>query len=301
PTGGTWKSLPHAHRQRPPHRDNPHQRRWRSDLAEIRRADGGVGLPSQRRLRFLESSAGFVRRGRRRGAIPQPGLSRADIGTARPPGHLGGAGRLRPFLFWPRPARLPEKGGRMRILLAACLTVLALPVAGAEPARPPITAVSHLAVYASDAAKAEAFYVHDLGAVKLPDPENPAGVRYYFSPTQFVEVLPLPAGSGINRLDHAAFTVANAEAMRRYLISKGIAAPGSVTQGSDGSRWFQVKDPEGATVEFVQQPARLPKVADGGLSTHIIHVGFIIHDRQAEDRFYRDVLGFRPYWAGGMK
>ena len=54
-------------------------------------------------------------------------------------------------------------------------------------------------------------------------------------------------------------------------------------------------------MEFVQPPARLPKVADGGLSTHIIHVGFIIHDRQLEDRFYRDVLGFRPYWAGGMK
>ncbi len=191
----------------------------------------------------------------------------------------------------------------MRILSVPCLgaCLAALPAAGAEPSRPPITAVSHLAVYASDAAKTEAFYVHDLGAVKLPDPENPAGVRYYFSPTQFVEVLPLPAGVGISRLDHAAFTVANAEAMRRYLLSKGIAAPGSVTQGSDGSHWFQVKDPEGATVEFVQQPARLPKVADGGLSTHIIHVGFIIHDRQLEDRFYRDVLGFRPYWAGGMK
>ena len=74
----------------------------------------------------------------------------------------------------------------MRILsmscLGACLAVL--PAAGAEPARPPITAVSHLAVYAGDAAKTEAFYVHDLGAVKLPDPENPAGTRYYFSPAQ---------------------------------------------------------------------------------------------------------------------
>jgi len=191
----------------------------------------------------------------------------------------------------------------MRILsvvfLGACLA--ALPAAGAEPARPPITAVSHLAVYASDAAKTEAFYVHDLGAVKLPDSENPAGVRYYFSPTQFVEVLPLPAGAGINRLDHAAFTVANAEAMRRYLLSKGIAAPNALAQGSDGSHWFQVKDPEGVTVEFVQPPAKKPKVADGGLSSHIIHVGFIIHDRQAEDRFWREVLGFRPYWAGGMK
>ena len=185
--------------------------------------------------------------------------------------------------------------------IAVAVLLLAGTSALAQPPRPAIIAVSHLAVYASDPAKTEAFYVHDLGAVKLPDPENPDGVRYYFSSTQFVEVLPLPAGAGINRLDHAAFIVANAEAMRHYLSSKAISVPGSVTQGSDGSHWFHVKDPEGVTVEFVQAPAHKPKVVHGGLSTHIIHVGFIIHDRQGEDRFYREVLGFRPYWAGGMK
>ena len=188
----------------------------------------------------------------------------------------------------------------MRILVAAGLAALAVP-AGAEVSRPPITSVSHLAVYAGDPAKTEAFYVHDLGAVKRADPENPAGVRYYFSPLQFVEVLPLPAGAGINRLDHAAFNVGNAEAMRRYLGAKGIAVPPTLAQGTDGSRWFQVHDPEGVTVEFVQPPAARPRIAGGGLSSHIIHVGFIIHDRRLEDTFYREVLGFRPYWAGGMK
>lgn len=171
----------------------------------------------------------------------------------------------------------------------------------AQPQRPPITSVSHLAVYDSDLAKAEHFYVHDLGAVKMPDPENPQGARYYFSPVQFVEVLPLPAGAGVNRLDHAAFNVADAQAMRRYLIAKGVAVPAKLSEGSDGSRWFQVKDPEGITIQFVQPPASPPSIADGGLSTHIIHVGFVIHDRAKEDTFYRDILGFRPYWYGGMK
>ena len=173
--------------------------------------------------------------------------------------------------------------------------------AQAQPARPSITSVSHLAVYAANPAKNETFYVHDLGAVKRPDPENPAGTRYYFSPVQFVEVLSLPAGAGINRLDHAAFNVSDAEGMRRYLVSKGVAVLRKLSTGSDGSRWFQVKDPEGMTIEFVQPPVSPPKIADGGLSTHIIHVGFIVHDRKLEDTFYRDVLGFRPYWAGGMK
>jgi hypothetical protein len=37
------------------------------------------------------------------------------------------------------------------------------------------------------------------------------------------------------------------------------------------------------------------------LSSHIIHVGFIIHNRADEDAFWRNILGFRPYWFGGMR
>jgi catechol 2,3-dioxygenase-like lactoylglutathione lyase family enzyme len=37
------------------------------------------------------------------------------------------------------------------------------------------------------------------------------------------------------------------------------------------------------------------------VSNHIIHVGYIVHDAAAEDAFYRALLGFRPYWHGGMK
>ena len=31
----------------------------------------------------------------------------------------------------------------------------------------------------------------------------------------------------------------------------------------------------------------------------MIHSGFIVHDRAAEDRFYKDILGFSVMWAGG--
>jgi catechol 2,3-dioxygenase-like lactoylglutathione lyase family enzyme len=181
--------------------------------------------------------------------------------------------------------------------------VIGLMVCGAAnaaaPARPPITSVSHLAVYAADTAKTEHFYVHDLGAAKGPDPENPQGVRYYFSPHQFVEVLPLPANAGPNRMDHIAFNTADAEGMRKYLASKKIQVAKAVTKSADGSQWFQVRDPEGVVVEFVQAgPAQLSANA---LFPHIIHVGAIVKDRALEDTFYRDILGFRPYWYGGMK
>ena len=183
--------------------------------------------------------------------------------------------------------------------LMACGAAVSDVACAATPARPPITSVSHLAVYAGDATKTEHFYVHDLGATKRPDPENPQGIRYYFSPHQFVEVLPLPANAGPNRMDHIAFNTADAEGMRQYLASKKIQVPKTVSKASDGSQWFQVKDPEGVTVEFVQ--AAPAQVTANALFPHIIHVGAIVKDRALEDTFYRDILGFRPYWYGGMK
>lgn len=192
--------------------------------------------------------------------------------------------------------------------IALALTILSFG-AGAQaatpakpPARPPIVSVSHLAVHAADPAKSETFYVRDLGAVKGPDPENPAGARYYFSPTQFVEVLPLPPGpSKIDRLDHAAFNTPDAEGLRAYLASKGVAVPARIETGADGGRWFDVIDPEGVKIQFVQPPASPPAIAVNPLSSHLIHVGFIVHDRAKQDAFYRQILGFRPYWFGGMK
>lgn len=171
----------------------------------------------------------------------------------------------------------------------------------ATPERPPITGVSHIAIYAADPAKSERFYVRDLGAVKGDDAEQAAGARYYFAPTQFVEVLPLPSGwTSFSRLDHVAFDTTNADALRRYLLSKGIAVKSRVRHGRDGSLWFDVKDPEGNDIQFVQPPAHAPAIPVNPLSRHIIHVGFIIHDRALEDTFFRQVLGFRPYWQGGM-
>lgn len=189
----------------------------------------------------------------------------------------------------------------LRFLAAFLLASLALgATAQTSQGRPKISGISHLAVYTSDAAATEHFYRDIVGAAKLPDPENASGVRYALSATQYVEVLPLPAGAGISRLDHTAWNTESAEGMRKYLAAHSWKTPDKVEKGTDGSHWFAVTDPEGNKVEFVQPPAHpaaidAPKV----IGHHIIHVGYMVHDRAAEDKFYRDLLGFRPYWWGG--
>jgi catechol 2,3-dioxygenase-like lactoylglutathione lyase family enzyme len=181
--------------------------------------------------------------------------------------------------------------------LVAATTALA---AQSAPVRPKITGISHIAVYTSDFAATEKYYTVTIGAAKQPDPENPRGVEYALSATQFIEVLPLPANAGVNRLDHMAYNTESAEDMRKYLAAKGWKVPAAVTKGADGSIWFAVRDPEDNKVEFVQPPANGKADAPNAIGHHIIHIGMLVHSREKEDTFYRALLGFHPYWFGGM-
>ena len=199
------------------------------------------------------------------------------------------------FLGTAAVAQNPAPGGRK----PAAVAKKPAPVDQTPPARPKITGISHLAVYTSNPEATEHYYTVTVGAVKEPDPENPKGVRYVLSPTQFIEVLPLPADAGNNRFDHAAFNTEDAEGLRNYLKLYGWPSPDSVTKASDGSVWFEVRDPEDNRIQFVQPPANAKVAAPNAIGQHIIHVGFLVHSREREDSFYRQLLGFKPYWYGG--
>ena len=63
-----------------------------------------------------------------------------------------------------------------------------------------------------------------------------------------------------------------------------------------------MKDPEGHAIEFVERgttEAIAPSAS--AVSRHMIHAGFLVYQGAAEDHFFLDILGFRPYWHGGMK
>lgn len=193
-------------------------------------------------------------------------------------------------------------------LLVPAVLLLAISCAGQT--RPPILGISHVAFYTSRPSEAERFYVHDLGLKKGSDPENADGVRYYVNQEQFIEILPLPPNAGVNRLGYIAYITTDASAMRQWLGAHGVTVPQDVHHAADGSVWFHVEDPEGNTVGFTQPTARLLAIKDTAelyrlpgadpIGHRIIHAGMLVHSRQKEDTFYRKLLGFRPYWYGGM-
>lgn len=188
---------------------------------------------------------------------------------------------------------------RHHLLFTASL-ILAATFATAQQ-RPPITGISHMCVYAHDLSASDNFYAHILGATKAPDPQDAAGTLYYFSPTQFVEVLPLPADHTLSRMACVAYTTTDAASLHHYLSAHHVAHLSELHTSSDHTRWFDTQDPEGNGVQFLQPaPSHSIAITTHPISTHIIHVGYLVHSRSDEDHFYRDILGFRPYWFGAM-
>ena len=199
------------------------------------------------------------------------------------------------------PRTMTSVGAGMRYGLSFACVLMSVGASAAEPPqsrRPAVTGISHIAVYARDMAASDRFYGHILGGRKAPNPEDPAGVRYYFGPEQFVEVLPAPATQGPSMLSHVAYLTKDAAALRKHLSGR---SPSSLSEGKDGSRWFSVRDPEGNEVRFVQSGRDKPEPSVAAVSGRIIHVGYLVRDRATEDAFYREQLGFRPYWFGAMK
>jgi catechol 2,3-dioxygenase-like lactoylglutathione lyase family enzyme len=172
--------------------------------------------------------------------------------------------------------------------------------------RPPITGISHAIFYSDNMAKSGEFYGTLLGWQRVPATGSAPGLRFYANHVQYVEMLPSPNPAQTDKLDLVGFATSDAEMLRTYMAAKGVAVPAVVTVERDGSRSFQVHDPEGNVVEFTQQGStQVPPPSSAALSrrlsTHIMHAGYVVRDRRALDAFYKDVLGFHLYWQGGAK
>ena len=200
-------------------------------------------------------------------------------------------------------------------IAAACCGTLGAQ-ATAAPAnsvpRPPIIGVAHIGLKTKDMAAARSFYGHDLGFQEPFTLDKPTGglMLTYFKVNdhQYIEVFPELKSEEEDRLSHIAFETTNIQQLRDYLAAHDVKVPAALKPGLDGNVSMMLKDPDGHNVEFVQyMPGSLHSTNFGKflpatrVSDHIIHVGVTVKDRAAADRFYKDVLGFREMWHGGMK
>lgn len=193
----------------------------------------------------------------------------------------------------------------MGMFACGLLAVCANSQTGTVP-RPRITGIDHVAFYTTDADGVRTLYNGTLGLVGTEPVEAGALPRYMVG-KQWVGYSVAPDPKAIDRMDHVAFTTDNISELRKYLIANGVKVP-RIEGRSDHSLSITVNDPEGHHIEFVERDPKTPQLKDSGAdagpswaSKHMIHVGFLVHSRDAEDRFYRDLLGFRLYWHGGMQ
>jgi catechol 2,3-dioxygenase-like lactoylglutathione lyase family enzyme len=197
--------------------------------------------------------------------------------------------------------------------IAAVASVLLASRATAEsenaPRRPKILGISHAAFYVSDMAKARAFYEGLLGfASPFSIPRKTGGelVWIKINDHQTVELFPgSEVAPGVDRLYHFAVETDDAEAMRVYLRSKGVAVPPATAIGKIGNKNYFITDPSGNIVEIVQY---MPEgwtmrekgkfLPDTRIATRMSHVGVMIGQLDTALKFYVDILGFKETWRG---
>jgi catechol 2,3-dioxygenase-like lactoylglutathione lyase family enzyme len=193
-----------------------------------------------------------------------------------------------------------------RAKLSCCALLLYIPAFGQTPQRPKIVGVAHIDLKTDDIAAARNFYGHDLG---FEEPFSLDKLTYFkVNDHQYIEVSPELKSTTEDRLSNIGFETADARQLRDYLASRGVRVPEAVQPGRDGNLSFLIQDPDGHNVEFVQYlPGSLHSKSFGKfmpaarISTHMIHVGVTVADRDAADRLYKDILGFQEMWHGGMK
>jgi catechol 2,3-dioxygenase-like lactoylglutathione lyase family enzyme len=193
------------------------------------------------------------------------------------------------------------------LFLAALLFCVSCP-AQENPKRPPILGIGSISIVLLE--DPVGFYTKQL---KL----SPAGVlcgggcisHIDVNSHQRIELMnrmqldPVTLKPIQNNLAQVTFETADIEMLHRYLESRGIHASEILSLDPDGENpQFSLADPDGHRIGFIQFKGKdRYRRSEGQVSGHLIHAGFVVHDRAAEDRFYKDILGFRLYWQGGSK
>ena len=194
----------------------------------------------------------------------------------------------------------------LAVFLAFQLVVLASD-SQKQSKRPRITGIDHVTIYVSDIAKSQRFYSDILGLQVGCPQYKESDICYAIRPSGtrlFLKAVPDETRNDSHKswLAETGFATDDVAHLRDYLLAHG-SNPDSIQKTSDGAESFQIRDPEGNHIAFVQRPSPRGENAPSSrqISSHLIHAGFVVKNISAENRFYVDLLGFRLYWYGGFK
>jgi catechol 2,3-dioxygenase-like lactoylglutathione lyase family enzyme len=183
----------------------------------------------------------------------------------------------------------------LQLALALALAA-STPLLAQQPTRPAITGIAFARFYTTHPEAAQKFYGDTLGFQRKDD----GGIWVYpVNHSQWIEVLNATPRSNV-RLAAVAFTTRDAAQLQSYLEAHGVKTEIALAGGQ-----FAVRDPESNLIFFVQSGSEEEKIvakapaSPNATSARIIHVGFMVDDREKENAFWQAILGFRPYWHGG--
>jgi catechol 2,3-dioxygenase-like lactoylglutathione lyase family enzyme len=191
----------------------------------------------------------------------------------------------------------------MRLLASflACALVSAPLSTDNQLARPRITGIAHVRFYASNLDRSREFYSKILG-LPVGSASCQGITRPCFSVNdhQRIELVQATGAMPANLVAEIAFATDDASQMRRFLLAHGVSA-GAITKEANGELRFELRDPERIPIAFVQRSrtAADRQSSSSQVSFHLIHAGSVVRERAAEDRFYKEIMGFRVYWHGG--
>jgi catechol 2,3-dioxygenase-like lactoylglutathione lyase family enzyme len=205
-----------------------------------------------------------------------------------------------------------------RRLLILFLFFAASGLAKEPPQRPPVYGIAHVRFRVTNRDASLAFFARGLGFSPKQCQDGKSDCLAVGGP-QFIEIEPARGFSG-DFLVEVGLLTSDVSAMRKFLLDQGMhpgkiethgyssdsvkvnTSTGPQTQVRSSYPSVSVTDPEGNRITFVQQHGETYFLDyDPRVGKHIIHAGFIVRDRAATEHFYKDILGFRPYWHGGMK
>jgi catechol 2,3-dioxygenase-like lactoylglutathione lyase family enzyme len=175
--------------------------------------------------------------------------------------------------------------------------------------RPHIFGIASVHIGVSDVAASTKFYTDVTGiGLECNDCGQPAISAPYILPSkQLLEVNQGDSTVHASRVTRISFLVDNLKSLERILKANDVHYSATNVNGRY-LMMLNLEDPEGNKLEFwpvsvsiTTKMIQKRNPPESPYPMRIIHAGWVVKNRAAMEKFYKDILGFHIYWSGGMK